>query len=173
MNIPPSPAGASAAEANVIDLSCDKSETADEERVSVTTGAKGEHASSSNNDHPETNRDDDNASTVEDEDGTDDVAGENEGDNGEETAPESGVESEKYRDFYLMGTAAIKEVMGTPPPKRKGPRGGVASAFPVKLHEMLTRGQFDGTDHIVSWTVHGRSFAVHQPTIFVEELMPR
>ena len=81
--------------------------------------------------------------------------------------------AEHYRDFYLSSTHEIKITLGTPPPKRKGPRGGVTSAFPVKLHEMLSRGQYDGTDHIVSWQVHGRAFTVHQPTVFVEELMPQ
>ena len=90
-----------------------------------------------------------------------------------QTGSSTDAPAEIYRDFYLSSIHEIKIALGTPPPKRKGPRGGVASAFPVKLHEMLSRCLLEGTEHIVSWQVHGRAFTVHQPSIFVNELMPR
>jgi hypothetical protein len=55
---------------------------------------------------------------------------------------------------------------------RGGPRGGVSTPFPEKLHEMLSKAVSEAFDHIVSWHPHGRSFAVHQPKRFVIEVMP-
>jgi hypothetical protein len=52
-------------------------------------------------------------------------------------------------------------------------KGGVAVPFPWKVHNMLDCVQKDGLESIVSWQSHGRSFTVHKPTIFVEQIMPR
>ena len=51
-------------------------------------------------------------------------------------------------------------------------RGGVVTPFPWKLHDMLERVDIDGFEHIVSWQPHGRSFMVHKPDEFVEQVMP-
>lgn len=51
-------------------------------------------------------------------------------------------------------------------------RGGVATPFPWKLHEMLDASYEEGNEWIVSWQPHGRSFTVHKPKIFVEKIMP-
>ena len=51
-------------------------------------------------------------------------------------------------------------------------RGGVATPFPFKLHEMLSRVEDDGFADIVSWQPHGRCFVVHKPKQFVE-ILPR
>ena len=51
-------------------------------------------------------------------------------------------------------------------------RGGVATPFPWKLHEMLEDASKEGNEWIVSWQTHGRSFIVHKPKIFVEKIMP-
>lgn len=51
-------------------------------------------------------------------------------------------------------------------------RGGVATPFPWKLHEMLEDASKEGNDWIVSWQTHGRSFIVHKPKVFVEKIMP-
>jgi len=55
---------------------------------------------------------------------------------------------------------------------RKGPRGGVNVPFPTKLHVMLTKVEEDGSADIVSWQPHGRSFIIHKPREFVEQIMP-
>lgn len=51
-------------------------------------------------------------------------------------------------------------------------RGGVATPFPWKLHEMLEDAAKENNESIVSWCPHGRSFIVHKPKIFVEKVMP-
>jgi HSF-type DNA-binding len=51
-------------------------------------------------------------------------------------------------------------------------RGGVATPFPWKLHEMLEDSAKEGNEWIVSWQSHGRSFLVHKPRLFVEKIMP-
>lgn len=53
---------------------------------------------------------------------------------------------------------------------RKGPRGGVATPFPMKLYQLL-----DSKDHqaIISWQPHGRCFILRKPKEFLEFVMPR
>lgn len=51
-------------------------------------------------------------------------------------------------------------------------RGGVATPFPWKLHEMLEDAAKEGNESIVSWQSHGYSFLVHKPKLFVEKIMP-
>jgi hypothetical protein len=45
-------------------------------------------------------------------------------------------------------------------------------SFPVKLYRMLEDTEGKGLAWIVSWNEAGRAFRVHQPKIFVEEIMP-
>ena len=45
------------------------------------------------------------------------------------------------------------------------------SAFPVKLHYMLSDMQADGLDHVVSWQPHGRCFIVHKPHVFADKIL--
>ena len=52
-------------------------------------------------------------------------------------------------------------------------RGGVAVAFPERLHEVLLQVEMDGLAHIISWQPHGRAFVVHKPREFVDYVMPR
>ena len=52
-------------------------------------------------------------------------------------------------------------------------KGGVAIAFPVKLHAILDQVEQDGLGHVISWQAHGRCFAIHQPKIFVDTVMPK
>lgn len=52
-------------------------------------------------------------------------------------------------------------------------RGGVAVNFPLKLHQVLDQVVRDGYDHIISWQPHGRAFAIHQPKVFTEHVMPK
>jgi len=53
---------------------------------------------------------------------------------------------------------------------RKGPRGGVATPFPVKLHQLLERKEHCA---IISWQPHGRCFLLRKPKEFLEKVMPR
>jgi hypothetical protein len=46
-------------------------------------------------------------------------------------------------------------------------RGGVATPFPWKLHDMLDSVEEQGLQHIVSWQIHGRCFAIHNVQEFV------
>jgi hypothetical protein len=56
--------------------------------------------------------------------------------------------------------------------KSLGQRAGAGQLFPTKLHMMLSCAESEKFDHIVSWQPHGRSFKVHQPLRFVNEVMP-
>jgi hypothetical protein len=52
-------------------------------------------------------------------------------------------------------------------------RGGIAVSFPAKLHVVLDQIALDGYDHVISWQPHGRAFAIHQPKVFTEKVMPK
>ncbi len=54
--------------------------------------------------------------------------------------------------------------------QRKGPRGGVTTPFPVKLHMLLEENEYSD---IISWQPHGRCFLLHDPKEFLEVVMPR
>ena len=47
----------------------------------------------------------------------------------------------------------------------------VTKQFPWKLHEMLEQAEADGKESVVSWLPNGKSFKVHQPEVFVDEIM--
>ena len=51
-------------------------------------------------------------------------------------------------------------------------RGGVSISFPLKLHAVLDQVEQDGLSHVISWQPHGRCFVIHNPKVFVEEVMP-
>jgi hypothetical protein len=55
----------------------------------------------------------------------------------------------------------------------RGPRGGVAVAFPEKLHDMLSRMDEEGTNDVISWQPHGRCFLIHKKKEFVNHVMTR
>ena len=52
-------------------------------------------------------------------------------------------------------------------------KGGVATPFPMKLHEMLIDVEKKGMSEIVSWQPHGRAFLVHIPKDFVDKILPK
>ena len=52
---------------------------------------------------------------------------------------------------------------------RRGPRGGVTTPFPVKLHDLLDKNLHE---EIISWQPHGRCFILRKPKEFVTEVMP-
>lgn len=80
-----------------------------------------------------------------------------------------------YRDFFYKEASEIQAAyIETPKAKRRGPRGGVSVPFPVRLYDMLESVEKEqNREHVVSWLPHGRSFIVHQPEIFVSEIMPK
>ena len=51
-------------------------------------------------------------------------------------------------------------------------RGGVVTPFPTILHNMLECIEGKGLSHVVSWSPHGRAFAVHDPNAFIKKVMP-
>lgn len=50
-------------------------------------------------------------------------------------------------------------------------KGG--TSFPIKLHAVLEQVEIDGLGHIIGWQSHGRCFVIHEPKIFVAEVMPK
>ena len=55
---------------------------------------------------------------------------------------------------------------------RKGPRGGVTTPFPVKLHMLLEQNLHENVD-VISWQPHGRCFLLRSPKDFLNSVMPR
>jgi len=51
--------------------------------------------------------------------------------------------------------------------------GNKSLRFPWKLHEMLDESEKMGLDSIVSWLPDERSFKVHDPDTFVQDIMPK
>ena len=85
------------------------------------------------------------------------------------------VEGYLYRDCYTADVATVQHFFSLAlDSKRKGPRGGVAVPFPVRLYEMLNS-TFDNENlrSIISWQPHGRCFRIHHIQRFTDEIMPR
>lgn len=53
---------------------------------------------------------------------------------------------------------------------RRGPRGGVATPFPVKLHQLLEEDKYP---EIISWQPHGRCFILRKPQEFLLTVMTK
>lgn len=53
---------------------------------------------------------------------------------------------------------------------RRGPRGGVTTPFPVKLHQLLEE---DSYPDVISWQPHGRCFILRKPNEFLNDVMPQ
>lgn len=54
--------------------------------------------------------------------------------------------------------------------QRRGPRGGVTTPFPVKLHNLLEENLHG---NVISWQPHGRCFILRKPKEFLAEVMPK
>jgi HSF-type DNA-binding len=52
-------------------------------------------------------------------------------------------------------------------------RGGVAEPFPEKLYRMLDTCEKEGKTDVVSFSIHGNTFAIHKPKRFTLEVMSR
>jgi HSF-type DNA-binding len=63
-----------------------------------------------------------------------------------------------------------KTILSLPPDHRRKGRSG---KFPQKLHQMLLDLERQGRSDIASFMPHGRSFAIHKPTEFAQEVMPK
>jgi hypothetical protein len=74
------------------------------------------------------------------------------------------VTAEPYVDVSEMA----QDICSRPPI-----RGGVINRFPEKLYEMLTTVEAEGKTHIISFSPHGRAFAIHDPVRFETEILPR
>lgn len=88
---------------------------------------------------------------------------------GEETdpQPQDGSQSDPY-DCYestlpSTNTSNMKN-------NRRGPRGGVKTPFPIKLHMLLESGEHSD---IIHWQPHGRCFALKKPNQFLKIVMPQ
>lgn len=84
-----------------------------------------------------------------------------------------GCQTAAYRDFALVSSDSILKIVEPPKAKRKGPRGGVQTPFPVRLFDMLEAAHKEGLENIVSWQPHGRSFIVRKSGQFEARLLPR
>lgn len=83
------------------------------------------------------------------------------------------IEGFLYRDFSGADADTVQRLLNLSNiSNRKGPRGGVALPFPLRLSNMLESNGSDLSD-IVSWQSHGRCFRVHDQKRFVSEVMPR
>jgi hypothetical protein len=47
-----------------------------------------------------------------------------------------------------------------------------AEQFPLKLHRLLDIVEKKGSDHIISWQMHGRALKIHKADKFAQEIMP-
>ena len=85
------------------------------------------------------------------------------------------VEGYLYRDCYTENVATVQHYFNlTNEYKRKGPRGGVAVPFPVRLYEMLSATNDSSyLRSVISWQPHGRCFRIHDIERFSDEIMPR
>lgn len=80
-----------------------------------------------------------------------------------------------YHDYSNVRDQDLEKVVNQPLVKgskktRRGPRGGVATPFPVKLHQLLEE---DAYPNIISWQPHGRSFILRDPHAFLDEVMTK
>jgi len=76
-----------------------------------------------------------------------------------------------YHDHASDREESVETTEEDSPNQRR--RGGVAVAFPLKLHAVLDQVEADGLAHVISWQPHGRCFVIHKPKEFVDHVMPR
>lgn len=75
------------------------------------------------------------------------------------------VVKHEYHDHAFDDTESVKSKK-----QRRGPRGGVTTPFPVKLHNLL---EDNLHEDIISWQPHGRCFILRSPKDFLGKVMPQ
>ena len=77
-----------------------------------------------------------------------------------------------YHDYSrIYGSDLVERLASLPhPPHSRGQR--IDTCFPSLLHRMLNDVEALGLSDAVSWSPHGRAFAVHNPRIFAERVLP-
>jgi hypothetical protein len=74
------------------------------------------------------------------------------------------------KDVENMTNRSVSNSGNNSPKIRKGPRGGVTTPFPVKLHQLLEQERYP---NIIAWQSHGRSFILRNPKEFLGRVMPK
>lgn len=75
------------------------------------------------------------------------------------------VVKHEYHDHAHDDTESVKSKK-----QRRGPRGGVTTPFPAKLHNLLDENLHED---IISWQPHGRCFILRSPKEFLGKVMPQ
>jgi len=84
----------------------------------------------------------------------------------------SGIDNRDQKSSYF--DASLLEDPDPVDLANRRARGGVTEPFPEKLHRMLTEAEEDGTiKKSIGFLPHGRAFAIHNPTTFVADIMPK
>lgn len=73
-------------------------------------------------------------------------------------------------DYHDHGCDLDESENGKSKKPRKGPRGGVTTPFPVKLHMLLEQNYHE---NVISWQPHGRCFLLRSPKDFLDSVMPQ
>jgi HSF-type DNA-binding len=79
----------------------------------------------------------------------------------------------EYHDYRQQDAEMVQQLLGFSKGKRRGPRGGVVTPFPMRLYDMLDKVKDEGMEKVVSWQPHGRCFVVRRPNDFVKDILPR
>jgi hypothetical protein len=80
--------------------------------------------------------------------------------------------TQPHADRAAEASPDYEEVSVSLTGKQSVARGGVATPFPWKLHDMLESVDKDGFAHLVCWQPHGRAFMVKDVKTFVDQVMP-
>jgi hypothetical protein len=88
------------------------------------------------------------------------------------------LSQQQYHDYANVIEEDLKEVVDRKPYSsnspakkvRRGPRGGVTTPFPSKLHQLLEDERYP---EIISWQSHGRCFTLRKPHDFLAKVMTK
>lgn len=86
-------------------------------------------------------------------------------------ASEASIDKQRHLVKHEYHDHAFDDVNTSKSKKqRRGPRGGVTTPFPVKLHNLLDDNHYED---VISWQPHGRCFILRKPKEFLGEVMPK